>query len=343
MTDATTKREAVRDVFEGRRPPYVPWHVQFTKGPRDLLIDHFGGEDAFEAAVDNHILELGSAIGFFEELGNERFRDVFGVEWDRRIDKDIGNVDNRLLPEPTLKDFTLPDPQDPRFFEPIERDIARFPDRYRVFYLGFSLFERAWTLRGMPELLMDFIEHPHFVRELLDAIADYDIAQVRKALEYDIDAVYFGDDWGQQQGLIMGRRYWTEFIRPPYERMVRFVRDAGKRVMIHSCGDVDELFDDLIEMGVNVFNPFQPEVMDVFDLLKRYRGRLAFHGGLSIQRTLPRGTVEEVRAATRRLLEAGREGGYIFAPSHAVERDTPLSNLLAFIETMKDQEGVGIK
>ena len=83
---------------------------------------------------------------------------------------------------------------------------------------------------------------------------------------------------------------------------------------LHSCGCVAELFDDLIEIGLNMFNPFQPEVMDVFDLKRRYHGRLAFHGGLSIQQVLPFGTSDDVRHATRRLIEAGRDGGYIFCP-----------------------------
>ncbi|MCX6998052.1 MAG: hypothetical protein NTV49_13455 [Kiritimatiellaeota bacterium] len=69
-----TKREVMRLVFGGQRPPYVPWHCQFTREPWDLLVAHFGGADAAEAAVDNHIRELGSAIGFFEALGHNRFR-----------------------------------------------------------------------------------------------------------------------------------------------------------------------------------------------------------------------------------------------------------------------------
>ena len=108
-------------------------------------------------------------------------------------------------------------------------------------------------------------------------------------------------------------------------------------MVIHSCGDVDELFDDLIEIGLNCFNPFQPEVMDTATLLKQYRGRLAFHGGLSTQRVLPYGTVEDVRQESRRLLELGSEGGYIFAPAHAVEGDVPLENMLAFIEVAQAQ------
>jgi uroporphyrinogen decarboxylase len=118
------------------------------------------------------------------------------------------------------------------------------------------------------------------------------------------------------------------------------VRAEGKYVMIHSCGDVDELFDDLVELGLNCFNPFQPEVMDVAALVKQYRGRLAFHGGMSTQRTLPYGTVEDVRAETRRLIELGCDGGYIFSPAHAVEGDVPVENMVAFIEEIQAQPGV---
>jgi len=334
-----SKRDVVRQVFSGGKPDYVPWHYQFTHEPWDLLKTHFGGEDAAKAAIGNHILELGSAIGFFDALPDDRYRDHFGVLWDRSVDKDIGIVEGCVLPEPTLKSYTFPDPIDKRFFKDIPSKLAKHPDRFRVFYLGFSLFERAWTLRGMENLMYDFVDHPEFVHELLTAIADYNIAQVREALKYDIDAVYFGDDWGQQHGLIMGKPFWDEYIKPQLRRIYGFVRGAGKFQMIHSCGDVDELFDDLVELGLNCFNPFQPEVMDVAALIPQYRGRLAFHGGLSTQRTLPYGTVEEVRKESRLLIELGRNGGYIFAPAHAVEGDVPLKNMLAFIDEAISQPG----
>jgi uroporphyrinogen decarboxylase len=333
-----TKRDVVRLALEGRRPPYVPWSCGFTLGARDKLLSHFG-EAELEDALGNHLLKLGSDIGFFEELGNSRVRDVFGVVWDRRVDRDIGVVEGQVLREASLSGYRFPDPLDRRFFADIPSRIARHGDRFRVFQIGFSLYERAWTLRGMENLLMDFHDHPDFVHELLAAIADYDIAQAREAMKHDVDAVYFGDDWGAQRGLQMGPALWREFILPELSRMYREVKSAGKYVFIHSCGDVDELFDELVGIGLDCFNPFQPEVMDVEALLVRYRGRLSFYGGLSTQRTLPFGSPDEVRAETESLLTMGHGGNYIFAPAHDVPGDVPVENMLAFLEVLKAQPG----
>jgi uroporphyrinogen decarboxylase len=333
-----TKREVVRALLEGQALPYVPWSCGFTQEAGKKLEEHFKPLD-IEEALQNHLLKLGSDIGFFTDLGNNHVQDIFGVVWDRSIDKDIGNVVGCILSDPTLQHYTFPDPLDRRFFVEIPDRIARYGDRFRVFQIGFSLYERAWTLRGMQNLLMDFYDHPDFVHNLLESIADYNIAQIREALKYEIDAVYFGDDWGQQRGLQMGPRLWHQFIYPVLKRMYTVVHDAGKYVFIHSCGDVDELFEDLIGIGLNCFNPFQPEVMEVESLMERYRGRLAFHGGLSTQRTLPFGTVEDVRIETKRLLKMGSRGGYIFAPAHDVEGDVPLENMLAFIELIQNQPG----
>ncbi len=331
-----TKREIIKLVLDGKQPPYVPWSFGFTKEAKAKLQQHFGAVD-LEEVLQNHLLKLGSDIGFFEDLGDDCVRDVFGVVWDRSVDKDIGIPKGCVLSEPTLKGYVIPDPLDPRFFADIPDKIAKYGDRFRVFQIGFSLYERAWTLRGLQNLLMDFHDNPGFIDDLLNAIADYNIAQVKQACQYDIDAVYFGDDWGQQRGLQMGPQRWRAHILPVLKRMYAAVRDAGKYVFIHSCGDVDELFDDLIGIGLNCFNPFQPTVMDVYALLKQYRGRLTFHGGLSVQSTLPYGTPDEVRRESKRLIEAGREGSYIFAPSHDVTRDVPLENMLAFIEVAQQQ------
>lgn len=332
------KREIIKLVLDGGVPPYVPWSFGFTHEAKLKLQAHYQVSD-LEPVLQNHLLKLGSDIGFFNDLGNDRVQDVFGVVWDRSVDKDIGNVEGCVLADPTLNGYTFPDPFDARFTSDILSKIELYGDRFRVFQIGFSLYERAWTLRGMQNFLIDFYDHPSFVVELLNTIADYNLAQIDEALKYDIDAVYFGDDWGQQRGLQMGPKLWRQFLLPVLQRMYAYVRKSGKYVFIHSCGDVDELFDDLVGIGLNCFNPFQPEVMDVAALLEEYRGRLTFHGGLSTQRTLPYGSVEDVCHETGKLLELGRDGNYILAPAHDVEGDVPLENMLAFIQMAQTQKG----
>ncbi|WP_066631449.1 uroporphyrinogen decarboxylase family protein [Labilibacter marinus] len=332
-----TKREVVKMVLDGKKPPYVPWSFKFTEEPKKMLEEHYGVDD-LDPVLGNHILNLGSDIGFFDEVEPDMWQDVFGVIWDRTIDKDIGDASAPyVISEPSMDGVKFPDPHDPRFFANIEPEIEKKPELFRVFQIGFSLYERAWSMRGIENLLMDFMMYPDFVHELFTKIADYNIAQMTKAIEYDIDAIYFGDDWGQQHGLIFGYDTWKEFVYPQLKRMYGFARDNGKYVMIHSCGDVDELFPDLVECGLNCFNPFQPEVMDINEILPMYRGKLAFHGGLSMQKTLPFGTVEDVEKESKNLIELGKDGGYIFSPSHSVESDTTKENILKFIEIAQAQ------
>ena len=120
--------------------------------------------------------------------------------------------------------------------------------------------------------------------------------------------------------------------------MYAAVKAGGKFLSIHSCGMVQELFPDLISMGLNMFNPFQPEVMDVHEMHRKYFGKLAFWGGVSVQKTLPYGTPDDVRKGVLDRIEMGRRGGYIICPSHAVPSDAPVENLVAMIDTVREHE-----
>jgi uroporphyrinogen decarboxylase len=335
----TTKpRDRVWSAIRHIEPDRVPHHLSFTVPARRKLEAHFGSPNLDEI-LDNHLVKYKPrAPDAWQEVRPDFWRDEFGVVWNRTVDKDIGTVEQYPLHRRSLEAFTFPDPRDPHRYEALPGFAAANPDRFRVVNLGFSLFERAWTLRSMPELMIDMIEAPAFVDELLDALVDFNLAIIEHVLAYDVDGVMFGDDWGHQHGLLFGAPLWRRFIKPRLARMYGAVKQAGKAVLIHSCGRVQELFPELIEIGLDVFNPFQPEVMDCREIKRQFGRDLCFYGGVSIQRLLPRGTPQEVRDEVRRLMDdVGRGGGFIIAPSHDMPGDIPLENMLAFVEAVREQ------
>jgi len=336
-----TKREVVVEALSFRKPPYVPWAWTMTERCAERMKARLGGADRLDPFMDSHFFEIEPINGRFETVDQTHVRDTYGVIWDRSVDRDIGVPVEWPIQKPEdLDRYEWPDVARDDLYAGVGEAFASHPHMFRRYQVGFSLYERAWTMRGMTDLLMDMVVRPEFVERLLDKIVESNLRQVRKALTFDIDAVYFGDDYGMQTGLIMGVEHWRHFFKPRLARMFGAVREAGKFAMLHSCGRVTQIFDDLVEVGLNCFNPFQPEVMDVFAIKKQYHGRLAFHGGMSIQKVLPFGTPGEVRRATQKLLDAGRQGGYIFSPAHAVPGDVPPANLIAMMEVVRAQPGL---
>ncbi|MDI6827107.1 MAG: uroporphyrinogen decarboxylase family protein [Armatimonadota bacterium] len=334
-----TPRERVIQSIEFRETDIVPYHITFTTGARSKLADFLGDPD-FETRLGNHLAMIShDRLWPRDEVRPGYFKDRWGVIWNRTVDKDIGCVDNQVLPNPSLDGWQPPEPIYPLLAETYPIFVEANKDKFRVASIGFSLFERAWTLRGFEQLLVGMIESPEFVHSLLDRITEVNLAQIDFALKHDVDCVRFGDDWGSQNGLIMGPALWREFIKPRIAKMYKRVRDAGKYVMIHCCGDVKAILPDLVECGLNIFNPFQPEVMDIFETKKQYYGQLSFFGGISVQRLLPLGAPDEVRRETRRLLEVlGKGGGYIASPSHDIPADVPVENMVAMIEVLTEQK-----
>jgi uroporphyrinogen decarboxylase len=329
-----TPRERVQQAIRHVEPDRVPYHLSYTRLAREKLEAYYGTSELDEV-LDNHIVKYKPRPPEVQEAPG-MWRDEFGVLWNRTLDTDIGVVETRLLTERSLKNFAAPDPHDARRYAGLPGFIAKHPNRFRIINLGKSLFERAWMLRGLTDLMVDMLEAPAFVEELLEAIAAFNLEIIAEVTRYDIDAVMFGDDWGQQNGLLFSPRLWRRLIRPQIERMYRAVHAANKAVFIHSCGQVQSLFPDLIEAGVDVFNPFQPEVMDPYATKRQWGHALTFYGGLSIQRLLPFGTPQAVRAEVHHLMEAvGRGGGFILAPSHDMPGDIPIENLVAFVEAAK--------
>ena len=233
-----TRREAVLQTLAHRETVPVPYHLEFTQQALQKLVE-YTGDPAIESGMGGY-LHYGQYWGWPTELPEKPgyFRAEFGGVWNRTgADRDIGVIDEPLIADLADCDYRFPEPDIARLRGDIEALLRTRQDRFTFFGFGFCMFERAWSLMGMENTLANMILYPEELEKLLDGICDYMLRLVDVALEYDIDAVYFGDDWGQQRGLIMGYSLLSKSqmdVRPSVQKRLRTM--AFSRV---STGDSD--------------------------------------------------------------------------------------------------------
>jgi uroporphyrinogen decarboxylase len=314
-------------------PGVIPYHADFTLRAHERMAAHT--RDPNFADVFHQYLHGTAYSGGSEEVPGRKgfFKDAYGVTWNRSgADKDIGVIEAPVLSKPDMRPWREPALDEARLRQELQSVIAGADNRFTMGGIGFSMFERAWSLCGMENLLMYMIDEPAFVHELLDAICAYHIKIIDIAGEYPLNGFYFGDDWGQQRGLIMGPKLWRTFIKPRVRLMYERARQYGMYIIQHSCGDIRELLPDLIEMGLSCYQTFQPEIYDIEATKREFGMDLAFWGGISTQQLLAKATPDEVMRETSRVMGImGKGGGYIAAPTHAVPGDVPPENILAML------------
>jgi uroporphyrinogen decarboxylase len=205
--------------------------------------------------------------------------------------------------------------------------------------LAVTIYEVAWQIRGLEAMLGDMLERPDFADCLFDRIAALRLAQTRAYVAAGCDVLMYGDDVSCQTGMIMSPATWRRFFKPRMARLIAEARSIAPRIPVfyHSDGDPRAIVEDLIEIGVTVLNPVQPECMDPAEMKRRYGERLAFWGTIGIQHTLPFGTVDDVRREVRlRVDTVGKGGGLLLGPSHMIEPEVPWENLVALYDAIDE-------
>jgi len=312
---------------------FVPFQLSFTEEISRALDDYCGGPGP-RAKAKNLMAGTGPKLPQ-TDLDEKRYRDAWGVTWTKL---NIPHIEAPVLPEPNLRGYEFPDLADDALYEHVDGFLAEHPDEFTVFGMGMSFFERAWALRGMENILCDMMLNERFTNELFDGLMELHLTAIGKVRGKPFDAFRFGDDFGAQHGLIMGDACWRRYLKPRLRRMYGAAHDAGYRVMIHSCGDNSSIMGDLIEIGVDIFNPFQPEAMDVFEMKRRHGPGITFSGGIGTQRRLVRGPPEAVRGEVRALLRrVGRGGGLIAETTKPIRPETPPENAAACVEELVGQ------
>ena len=293
------------------------WKVQSRSTPARMW--RWIGEDGVATEIFGRRFKVQeNALGSYEENipalgGAQSLADIQAHRW----------------PDPDWWDFSP--------VKSVISDMNQAQRRHIRFRMG-SVFELAWQLRGMEAFFTDLASDPAIPTYMLERITDIILEVTRRLFREageEVDMVYFYDDIGGNQSLLISKKMWRTFIRPCHQKLIDLAKQHNKQVMYHTDGAVRPLIPDLIEMGVDVLNPIQPGApgMEPIGLKRDFGAELSFHGGVDIVGLLPKGSPAEVREAARQLVrELGSEGGYIMAGSHHIQCDTPLENVIALYE-----------
>ena len=238
-------------------------------------------------------------------------------------------LENYMFPSIDWYDFSV-------IPEQIE-EIAKSGE-YAIMASGGNIFETSWYMRGLENMFVDLLAEKEFAHKLLCIVTDFFVSFTSRMLEAangKIDLIFTADDIGAQNGLLISLPLWEEMLKPHHKRLNKTIHEYGAKVIYHSDGAVMQAVDGLIDMGIDVLEALQFDAagMDPVELKEIAGDRLSFHGGVSVQSTLPYGTPEEVEAeVVERIKVLGKNGGYILAPSHAIQAGTPPENIYAFLK-----------
>lgn len=241
----------------------------------------------------------------------------------------VSDLHSHSWPSPDWWDFS----ELPAMIDRLQQD-GPFHIRFR---LG-SFFEQAWALRGLEQFMLDFALDPAIPEYIMDRILEVHLANLEAVLKIagdKLDMVYTYDDVATQNSLMISPDSWRNLIKPRHQKILDLVHRYNKTAMYHCDGAIAPLIPELIDIGVDVLNPVQPDSkgMEPAGLKEKYGAKITFHGGVDIIKTLPRGTVEQVQKEVQaRVQVLGAGGGYIMCSSHHIQPDTPLENVLAMYD-----------
>jgi len=244
-----------------------------------------------------------------------------------------------------VRDYPWPDVEEEYRHQHLEAAVRGLREQgYFVIGSVGHIFETSWQLRGYENLLLDFALHPELAAAILDQVTAHRVLMARRVAEAGADMVLLGDDVGMQDRLMMSPATWRQWFRPRLAQVVAAARRVkpGSHVFYHSDGNIASIIPDLIEVGIDVLNPVQPECMDPVLIKRQYGDRLSFWGTIGTQTTMPHGTPEEVRATVReRIQTVGAGGSLVLAPTHVLEPDVPWENVVAFFEAAQEYGRAG--
>ncbi|MCL4385737.1 MAG: hypothetical protein M1479_04360 [Actinobacteria bacterium] len=340
-------KERVQIAINHNEPDRVPIQAHFTPECAKLLTEKFDLRDYdLEIFLGNDILciPFGMVTGYYRE--EEIYKTEWGITWKRFpyftkygigyyteiIDfplADDSNFDSFKTPDVSKVDYSI-----------ANKVINNFGKNFSICCdLQCSLFEGYKYLRGLSKAFEDLLLEPERVSMIIDRLIEYHSVIGLKLIDMGADIIWLGDDLGGQNTMLMSPEIFRKVLKPKMAKIINIFKRRNKDIKIafHTDGYVIPIIDDLIEVGVDILNPIQPESMNPYEIKKRWNKNLCLWGSISVQSTFPFGTKKEIiENIKERLKFIGPGGGFIIGPTHNIQIDTPLENILAFFNTVKN-------
>ena len=356
-------RERVFLALDHRQPDRVPIDYWATTSVNHRLLRHFGFHDQEQLLkhfdVDFRYIEGPKYVGPDPVVRDDgSVEDHWGVP---RVRVDVGSGEGASTYHEVMN-FPLKDAKsidelrdypkwpDPDWFDYqcVAEQVARARQTGKVvIFMGDRMnrcaqLKPAMYVRGIDQIFYDLGLAPEMARYVFRRVADFYLEYARRTFEAaggGIDVFMLGDDFGTQKGPFVSPQMWREFLQPGFKAFVDLGREYGAKVAHHSCGSIKPIIPDLIQCGLEILNPIQPDVhdMDRRELKRLFGDRLCFHGSISIQRTLPFGSPDDVRNEVRERVETlAPGGGFIFCTAHNIQADTSTENIEALFDAYQE-------
>jgi len=357
-----TSRERLLTCFAHRQPDRCPTYIWYTPDGMETLMEYLGetseagviralGVDE-EVAVTLDVETPLEARAAIDALVPEEFRDNddYAVDEMGRVTRVHEGVevleDTVWVPlagvqrANELSRYPLPRPEwieAPDDFDGVIRAHKEAGRLVRGEVV--QAFKLAWLVRGMEDFLMDYFLHEDIANALYDAFYSFNTACGEKLVQAGVDVLVIGGDLGMQDRLIMSPDTWRAFDKPRLSEMIRTLKAINPEVKVymHTDGDVSAIIPDLIDAGLDILNPIQPECMDPVEIKREFGDRLVLHGCTSLQRTLPFGSIDDVKSEVRHLIEhCNVSGGFVLGPSNEIFKGIPPQNVVAMYEASRE-------
>ena len=359
-------KERLLTTLDHREPDRVPLTANLSRDTQMKLRDHYGvktSEDLYEKlGVESGRAGIGigpptdwkptaELLEFCRETGYDAHgQHTTYEEWG--IKRKLGS----RMPDTTLRQFfftnhpwgrftevseveevELPDLDAPGRFDQAIRVVKDYTDTRLIFGgLGHVQWTKAWELRGMMTFMKDLHTNVRMAAAILDRLNDYYVDVADRLLDIGAEGLSFGEDWGTNKSMFIPPKMWREIFKPRYKRLFDRAKRGGGFVHFHSDGNITPIVGDLVEIGVDILNPVQPECMDQLEVKKNYGDEITIDTGISVQKTLPYGTVDDVRKeALHAMKNLAPGGGFIYGTSHMALYDVPVENVVALYDTCR--------